>query len=143
MSGFVSYETVNLERLTFAVHHAVSRELIDEMATPIQAGWLSNRIADELVYQVRVGIASQHLDRATVRYPADWKQSVKAALYQWCKWHWPWFGEYAPKRWPVREHVVTINVKALYPKIAMPDQRHTVTVLRQETDTPWQSIRPH
>lgn len=141
-SESVSIQTVTLERLAFAVNTAVSRELIDDLASPIKGEWLAREMAHRLVYQLRTGIASQHLDRATVRHPATWWDGVKQAFYHWCGYagggHWPWFGEdYGPRKWPVQENIITIDVKALYPKVAMKDERHTVVVFRQEEIRPW------
>ena len=95
------------------------------------------QLRDTLVYNLRIGIAAQHLDKAVVKYPLNWREAAKQVLYHWCSYagggHWPWFGEdFGPKRWPVQENVITIDVKALYPKIAIPDQQHTVQVFRQE-----------
>ena len=134
-SDTVSYHKVVLDRLVFAAQTAVSKNLIEDLASPLQTQWVESHIRDAMVFQIRTGIAAQHLDRAVVRYPATWREAMRAAFYAWCaRGHWPWFGDYGPKRWPVCEHVVTIDVKALYPKIAMPSQRHTVMVLREEGD---------
>lgn len=138
-SDRVTYQRIDLERVRFAAQMAISKELIEDVATPIQTQWLEDRITDTLVYQIRTGIAAQHLDRAVIKHPLNWWEAVKAALYQWCSYdHWPWFGEdIGPKCWPVKEKVVTIDVKALYPLVAMPNEKHVVTVMRQEEVRPY------
>ena len=125
-----SFERVDLDRLTFAFGRAISAKLVDTFAIPAEVAII--RTADEIAFRIRQDVLAQHLERATVRYPATWREAVKAAFYVFCAaGHWPWFAEYAAKRWPVVEHIVQIDVKALYPKIACPHESHHVTVLRQ------------
>ena len=133
----VSFQTATLERLCFSLHQAISRDLIVDLANPVQLERVERYLSRDTVFQIRAFIAAQHLERAVVKYPTNWREAAKVALYHWCSYagggHWPWFGEdYGPKRWPVREKVVTIDIKALYPNIAMPNERHTVVVMREE-----------
>lgn len=126
------YTRINLERLTFLAQTYVSKELVDEFALAPSVRVMEEYACNALIYQLRQEVLSQHLDRATVRYPENWREGAKEALYTWLSRHWPWFGEYAAERWAVRYRVVEIDVKALYPKIAMPEHRSIVTVLRRE-----------
>ena len=136
----VPFQTVTLERLRFGLYQVISRDLTEDLVNPVQMEWMVRHLSRDIVFQVRAFIAAQHLDRAVVKYPANWREAVKASLYRWCSYagggHWPWFGEdFAPRYWPVQERVVTIDVKALYPKIAMPNERHQVVVMREERAT--------
>ena len=129
-------EFVTLERLRLGVDHAMSREL--EWASPIEVERAEDYLRDAVVYRFRTEVAAQNLEHATVTHPASWWDAVKQAFYRWCSYdgggHWPWFGEdFGPKKWPVKERMITIDVKALYPSIVMPDHQHHIKVFRRES----------
>lgn len=55
------------------------------------------------------------------RAPADWWEALKAR----------WFPAWALKRWPVRERVERLDVKALYPSIRYVVDRHRPTLIME------------
>jgi len=59
------------------------------------------------------------------RYPKDWVQAVKAR----------WAPEWFKRRYPVQEHV--IDLKVLYPKVALPRQGHVVTIHEYDLHPSW------
>lgn len=73
---------------------------------------------DEIHVQIRQLVVAQDLADREVRYPRDWWQAFKAR----------WFPAWALRRWPVEETVVTFEVRALYPKVALPRQEHYLMV---------------
>lgn len=124
--------TIDLERMTFAAQQVIGRHLANEFAMPVQARF-QERMYGDLALQVRLEVFAQHLDRATVRYHETWRDAVKDRLYAWLRsGHWPWGADLAERRWPIRWHETIIDVKALYPKIGFPHERHSVTVVRIE-----------
>jgi hypothetical protein len=133
---YVKTETTPLDRLTFAISQHISESVIEDLANPPQIRWLTDSITSSVRMVLRTDIFAQHLDRAVVKHPETWLDAVKQALYAWfgsdIYGHWPWFGDYARKRWPAKIRTIEIDVKALYPKIAAPTERHYITVLRHE-----------
>jgi hypothetical protein len=125
-----------LERFTFMTRRLISQNLINDFAVEPTIETYVMHEMNALAVQVRQDLLNQHLERATVTYPETWVDACKQAFYAWLgtgeTGHWPWFGEYASNRWPVTMHVTTVDVKALYPKIALPDREHVVTVWRND-----------
>jgi len=58
------------------------------------------------------------------RAPADWAEAFKAR----------WFPAWALRRWPVRERIERLDVKALYPSIRYTIDRHSPTLIMKTFD---------
>lgn len=67
-------------------------------------------ITRAVMVEFRQHVAGQVLFDREVRYPADWWQAFKGR----------WFPRWLLRRFPVRETVVRMEAKALYPQIAWP-----------------------
>lgn len=139
-------QTIDLERMTFAAQQTIGAELAHDFTLPSRVEVQEQRYRG-LAISVRQEVYSQHLERAMVRYPETWRDAVKDRLYAWLRaGHWPWGADLAEKRWPVRWYQATIDVKALYPKVGLPHERHILKVLRQDelttTPSPWAPIPP-
>ena len=107
-------DEVTLEKITFAVQACISPKLAQDFAIMPEARAFMDSWLDSIIVQVRQGILSQKLDEITVCYPADWWQAVKE--------------RFAPKwflcRWPVEYNKTVIDVRAVYPKMAIPNETH-------------------
>lgn len=133
--------SVTLERMTFAVHQYISPELAADFGNAPSVQVLEQHVYGGLVVQLRQHVYAQSLDQATVRYPATWRDAVKDRLYSWLRsGHWPWAADLLEPRYPVGWQETTIDVKALYPKIAMPNERHAVHT-EQFSDTSTETRR--
>jgi len=126
--------TTTLERMTIAVQQIISRDLAGDFGNTPNVRFVADA-GHELALQLRQHVYGEHLDQRTVRYPATWRDAVKDRLYAWLRsGHWPWGADLMERRWPVKWHEVKIDVTALYPKISMPNERHSIQVA-QFSDT--------
>lgn len=129
--------TVELERLAFAAQKVVSRELAKEFAIESKFNF-AEHIGSDLAFGVTQHVLSQKLDSRIATYPSDWKQAVKEAIQDWFggetegKGHWPWFGSFLRTHWPVEYHVVEVDIRALYPRIALPHERNYLHIIKRE-----------
>lgn len=138
---YVETKTVVLERMRFAVQRAISSHLMDGFNGNINVQMFDDRILIKaIITSVQIELLGEHLERKTVKYPRDWKENCKQALYNWLHGsefigHWPWFGAYCRKRWPIMYTVVDIDVRALYPTMAIPEKGklHITRLERMET----------
>lgn len=129
----IRVETVQLERLAYLINQCISQKIVQDLvAVPPRTEVFFDHICHGVVVQVRQEILAEHLDRATVRYPQDWWEAFKEHLYAHLWVHWPWGIEYAKKRWPVLYRFITMESKALYPRLSIPNHKPIVTVLRHE-----------
>lgn len=126
------FTTTTLERMTFGAQQAFSQELAGDVAMPGKLS-IAEHMGLNLALSVRQEIYAQHLEKAIVRYPETWKDAVLNRFYGWLRsGHWPWGADLMEARWPAQWHEVSIDVKALYPKIGLPHERSVVRVERAE-----------
>lgn len=132
--------SVTLERMTIGAQQYISSRLLNDFG--MRPTVRIEQVAyEQLALQVRQYVYSQQLDQSTVRYPATWRDAVKERLYAWLRsGHWPWGADLLEPHYPVEWRDVTIDVHALYPKIAMPHERHSIHVA-QMSDTTTESTR--
>ncbi len=103
-----------LEKITLAVQIPISMGLAKDFAIEPQVHIFMDELLNGLVIQVRQGILSQQIENIVVMYPADWWQAVKERFAP------EWFLE----RWPVEYNKTVVDVRAVYPKMALPDEAH-------------------
>ncbi len=130
--------TVTLERMKFAAQQHISRALLDDFGNVPDVSILEDHWYGGLAIQVRQYVYGEHLEDRTVRYPATWRDAVRDSLYAWLRsGHWPWGADLMEARWPIKWQEVSIDVKALYPKISMPQERHSIHIaqMRDTSDT--------
>lgn len=103
-----------LEKITFMAESQIGAALAAEFALEPRVkvyvdGWLNN-----LAINISQSMLSQKLDEISVSYPADWWQAVKE--------------RFAPKwflsRRPVKYERTVIDVRAVYPRMALPSETH-------------------
>ncbi len=107
---------VNLELFQFQAERYIGPNLAKAFAIPAKVG--VERFSDEIVCTIRQRILGEQLKRIEIRYPSDWWQALKAR----------WYPDWAKRRWPVRHQCHIVDVKALYPKISIPDREPAINV---------------
>jgi hypothetical protein len=115
LSQDIAIESIALERMTWTTtvvlgeHFAIApkAEVLD---------WMTNHAC----LSIRQDVLGQVIDRQDFEYPADWWQAFKER----------WFPAWLLKRFPVVRVGYIVEVKALYPKIALPDSEHFLHVTR-------------
>lgn len=89
-------------------------------------------IKQQMLIRMMHEVYSQDLDHVEVEYPATWWQHFKQWLFKaWAPYHWPWFADFGPERWPVKTIKVVMDAMALYPKIAVSDQAHCIRIYKR------------
>lgn len=119
----MSLDGVTLEKFKFVVLACVTEELASEFVNEPDVAFslFETWAEDTITVRVKQEILGEHLERAEVRYPLNWKEAVKDRFAP------EWF----KARWPVREKVVKIDVRALYPKMSIPEDG-VIHVLKTE-----------
>lgn len=140
---YAEVKTTVLERMRFLIHQAISNDLMESFAGNVDVKFsehIQHYLTNTTLVSVRLELLGEHLERKRVTYPRDWKENCKQALYNWLHGgefigHWPWFGAYCRKRWPIMYAVVDIDVRALYPTMAIPEKGklHITRLERMET----------
>jgi hypothetical protein len=118
------HHVVDLEKIKFAVLAYVSKELAEEFAIAPTAKITDhlNWFSEQIVLQIRQDVFGKQVDIVEIRYPADWWQAFKER----------WFPKWLLKRYPVIETIETIDIKALYPTINIPNHRAIINVWETE-----------
>jgi len=127
----IAVRTVLLERFRLTW----SRRIPEHTLANARTEWVIDRVTEGAIYTIELELYGEHLDRTKVRYPKDWFEHAKEALYTWLGkgWddgHWPWFGAYCRKHWPVQYMEVEVDVRALYP--SLPGTEHFLHVVKTE-----------
>ena len=114
MTEQVEFERIDLEKFRVTVLHEMTMALFDDFAMrpvvdlSLHARWS----ADTIAFRVKQAVYGETLDTLEIDRPATWFQMLKEQ-------HAPyWF----KRRWPVRYTTETYDARALYPKLAMPDE---------------------
>ena len=121
--------TVELERFKLVAYQYISQELMEHFAERAKVevccdiGWMFDTIVLTVVQEVY----GREIDRIECKWPANWWHAFKDR----------WFPEWAKKRWPVRWHKCSLTAKELYPRIAMPEREHYITLHKSEFDPTW------
>ena len=83
---------------------------------------------DEVVSRIRGHVwgESESVQKVSITYPADWKQAVKERF----------FPAWALKRWPVRNKIITMDVKCFYPNFRpkLDGEEHRLVIFKKETE---------
>ena len=116
-------DQVQLEKFTASAFTIISKELADELATApdLNVSAATGLVCNDLVAIMKLHIWGQQLDKVDVKYPANWKEAFREE----------YFPKFLLKRFPVKYTTKTIDVKVLYPKIALPNEKHVVNVTRR------------
>lgn len=124
----MNVKTTTLERHKFVAQQIISRELASDFGNTPDVRFVEYA-AHELALQLKQHIYGEQLDQRTFRYPETWRDAVKDRFYAWLRsGHWPWGADLAERIWPIKWHEVSIDVTALYPKISIPSERHSIQV---------------
>lgn len=71
-------------------------------------------------YRLRKFIAAQELEEVSVTFPASWWDAVKLRFAPAC----------VLALWPAKEITVELKAKALYPSIALPEQKNHIILTK-------------
>ena len=119
---------VEMNEFTLKVEKLVASCMVDQRIFIANSEVMAEEMANQLVMQLRVALASQELETVThafeVEYPENWYQHFRQR----------WF----PKSWlekhPVKmkkeTKTVHFTVKAYYPELALPDKPYTIRVAK-------------
>lgn len=115
---------VQLERFKLAALAYIPAELARSFACPakVDVEEFASFHSDDIVFRVRQAVYGETLERIECEWPADWWQAFKGR----------WFPDWALARWPVRHDGATLEARAMYPKVSMPDECHKIVFVRED-----------
>ena len=120
MTEQVEYESIDLEKFRLIALTYLTDELMEEFATPPVldvSATAAGCMMDMLTVRIKQEVYGETLGTLEVKHPATWFQMLKE--------------QYAPywfkRRWPVRYAYQKYDARALYPKLALPDEVHNRT----------------
>jgi hypothetical protein len=113
-------QEVTLDKMKLVIIAPIEERLASIFAEPAQCVISAHQAfaADEFVLRVTQEVLGHIMERQEVRYPANWWEAVKQRFAP------EWFKE----RWPVRETVIELVARELYPYAAMPDQNPLIGI---------------
>ena len=115
-----------LTKYKYAIVQVLEPELlIDAIDVSTHVSFLT----DQLAVRIRGHVwgESESVQKVSITYPADWKQAVKERF----------FPEWALKRWPVRNKIITMDVKCFYPNFRpkLDGEEHRLAIFKKETES--------
>jgi hypothetical protein len=105
----IHYDTIFLEKLKFGIMQRISHEFACRPEVSVSEH--VNFMSDEIALMVRFYILGKQHETVEYSHPMGWWDAVKERFAP------AWF----TKRWPVRHTRHVLNVKQLFPKLAVPD----------------------
>ncbi len=119
-------EPEGLRKFIFELQTMIAGNMIEDQIMSMD--WFYEQTRDLLILKFESWLYGQIIDTRTVKYPRDWFQHLKQRVLP----------EFVKERWPVRYHVVDIQIMALYPqlrkKLHFPDEKHVFHVNEREYD---------
>jgi nuclear transport factor 2 (NTF2) superfamily protein len=119
-----TFTEVHLERMKLVALQYITQELSESFVIEpkVEINTMLKFSLDEMAIRITQEVYGREMDRIEVRYPADWWQAFKER----------WFPTWAKERWPVRETVVDMVARELYPHVSAPQWEHTLSLYRHE-----------
>lgn len=111
---------VELERFTLGAMEHITPELARHFACPARVDVSVDNAFyfDDIVLRVMQAVYGETLESVECEWPADWWQAFKGR----------WFPGWALRRWPVRLDGATLEARAMYPKVSMPEEPHKIVL---------------
>lgn len=111
---------VELKRMRMVLLAIVTEEMAGIFSAPcsVDTNLFESWARNELVIRLRQDIMGRIADEIGAEYPSDWWQAAKER----------WFPRWAKKRWPVRKTTIKLTARELYPRVAMPEQEHYISL---------------
>jgi len=106
-------ETIKLEVTKMCTKHIINTRYLPHK---VKVGAYLDRLSRDLIITAECSIASQRLDAFTVKYPENWIEAIKER----------WAPRWLLNKYPIKYHQKIYEVKAYYPKLAIPDEQHYV-----------------
>jgi hypothetical protein len=128
----IAIKTVLLERFRLGWSRIVPRHTLAH--TNIE--WIIEDMAEGALCAISMELYGEHLERRRISYPKDWWEHARDHFYVWLGhgWdgfgHWPWFGDFCRKHWPIQYRTIEIDVRCYYP--SLPGTEHFIHVVRAE-----------
>ena len=115
-----SVQEVKLDKMKMVAITMIEEELGKHFAIPARCATSTNQAFAHQTVVLRVvqEILGHIVECQEVRHPANWWEAVKQRFMP----------EWIKRRWPVKETVVTLTARELYPSIAMPDQHCIIDI---------------
>lgn len=110
-------ERIDLEKFRLIMLTYLTDELMEDFAIPPVldvSRTLAGAMMDTTMTRIKQEIIGETLGTLEIAHPATWWQMLKEQ-------HAP---DWLKRRWPVRYTTETYDARALYPKLAMPDEKH-------------------
>lgn len=109
----MNVETKTLELMTIGATKAISRMQMEHgIGGHFKVTSFLAAETDALILQMVGYLAADHLETVTIVYPRDWWEAVKQRFGP------DWF----VRRYPVIETRHVVDLKAVYPEIALPEK---------------------
>lgn len=114
-SNMDEIKQVTLEKMRFGIQSLITEDLLVDMNQVELLSFFEHR-TNEMVFSLRMTLMGQRLKEIRVSYPTNWKESIKERFAP------KWF----LKNHPVKYTKVELTASAVYPLIALPDEKHFV-----------------
>jgi len=111
----------NISEFKFALEGRISQEMVRDCPMEVYVDYM----AKDIVYKLTRNVLGEKLD--TIKYPENWKEAIKEALFNWAK---PL--SFLNKRYPVKYK--TYDAVMYYPKMAMPEQENQFMFVRNQNE---------
>lgn len=122
MSIKADYQDVALKRMKLVA--LIEAGLLDQFAEVAKCDLIAHPTfaGDRSVLRITQVIWGRIAKRQEVCYPADWWQAVKQRFAP------AWF----LRRWPVKEKVIVLTARELYPSVAIPELNPIIGIDKSE-----------
>lgn len=118
-------KTVTLEKMRYYVAQHIDPEFIAPGTIKLDARY--DHLARTMVVAMTAVVAGKNMATKRHSYPADVWSHIRLA----------WFPHWLKKKFPPRMIHVELRADELYPHVALPDQRPTITLHKRETPYVW------
>ena len=114
------------KKYKYAITHRMTREfLMDTVDVDLAIEFAMDEIATRI--RGHVWGERESVQKVSITYPTDWKQAVKERF----------FPAWALKRWPVRNKIITMDVKCFYPNFRpkLDGEEHRLVIFKKEMES--------
>jgi len=117
MTEEVAFEQIDLKKFRLIAATELTKQLMEDFAIPAE---LTVRdipaigLLDMLVMSIKQEVYGETLGTLETKHSATWFQMLKEQ-------HAPYW---LKRRWPIRYTYQIYDARALYPKLALPDEKH-------------------
>lgn len=119
-------ETIDLETLKIGVIAEVDKLMLEFPCSNrnVSLHTYGTFLAGNIAFRLTQKILGRHIETMTFERPRDWWEAVKQRFAP------RWF----LKRWPVKMHVDTVDLKAIYPGYAINQERYPHQIMVEKNN---------